>query len=449
MNKRKGFRWVSSCLALCAVVAFFVSCRPVVDLPVTNTFDGAYYISANSYTDIFTAVWKGMNINYIYWDIEPTGLWDDIWDEYKPKFDALGALGTQDTEAGSYFTEILKSLHDGHLFFQMMLPDCSINYSPQDERLDARFAGPDDPTNPFSVLSYASNWTEGAEGPKPHHWDFMTRFIGPKYLDDYGTAKEIVEGTPIRLAQGKIPAGDGNGYIAYLYFNAFFLKIAMNAEASLDEADRLVTIQLDAFLDNIYEDECRGIIFDLRGNSGGANIDIAYLLGPLLEEDIYFAYTRTKKNEGRLNYTPWTPYIIRAAAPEDRIPQAGKIPIAALINDFSISCGELMPMAIKSIPKGHLIGTRTYGATGPRIGSESPAAYKDGSFTVGWNEGRITVTQAGNQTRGKHFENYEGIGVEPDEEVLFNLPAFTNNGLYNAGGADAQLEAAIKHIAGP
>jgi hypothetical protein len=107
-----------------------------------------------------------------------------------------------------------------------------------------------------------------------------------------------------------------------------------------------------------------------------------------------------------------------------------------------------MPLAIKSMPKGYLIGTQTYGATGPRIGDVSPAALKSGSFTVQWDGGGINVIQAGSQTRGIHFENYEGIGIEPDEEVRFSWKAFTNDGAYDENGTDAQLEAAITHITG-
>jgi hypothetical protein len=408
---------------------------------VADAFDGAYYITANSYTDIFSAVWKGINVNYVFWDIESTDCWDTAWDTYKPKFDALGGLpSNKGVQAMAYMQEMVTPLHDGHF---TLIAGNSV-FSPQDERVAKRFTGPLDDKNPVTVLSLYSNWDEttGVAGPKPYHWNFIGSFIGPKYFDS-GYLADRPKDPELRIARGKISVSSG-GHIAYLYFSGFSLQEAMRAEA--DETLQNITRILKQYWDDVDDPNCKGVIFDLRGNSGGANADIPYLLSPLLESDLLFAYNRTKKGEGRLNYGPWTPYVIKAAAPAGRISQVGKIPIVALVNDYSISCGELMPLALKSVPRAYLIGTKTYGATGPRLGSESPAALKDGSFTVQWDGGRIVVTQAGYQTRGPHFENYEGIGLDPDLVVPFSLNAFTDGGLYGTGGVDAQLEAAIKHI---
>jgi hypothetical protein len=451
MKKQNSHGFLFSRMIICAVGVFLVSCRPVVDLPVTNTFDGVYYITANSYTDVFTAIWKGINVNYVYWDIEPTGVWDDAWDEYKPKFDALGALGTQGTLFGKYLEDMVSLLHDGHLKI------ATVSFSPQLERVKARFAGGlTDDANPITLwLTMYNDWSGDPiqsygdpilAAADYRAWNFVDGLIGPQYLsgdlgDDWGWATN----GDFHVAQGKIPVT--GGHITYLHFNEFDLQGIIRSEYSIeDETERYVTLQVHKFWEYADASDCKGIIFDLRGNTGGNASDIAYLLHPFLEEDLHFAYTRTKKGEGRLNYTPWTPYIIRAVTPENRITQAGKIPIVALVNDFSISSGELMPLAIKSIPNGHLIGTQTFGATGPRIGDESPEAFKDGSFTVRWATGTVQITLAGAQTRGIHFENYEGVGIEPDQRIPFSRAAFTNNGNYDAGGADAQLEAAIQHI---
>jgi hypothetical protein len=414
----------------------------VVDLPVSDVFNGYYYIQAESYTDIFTAVWKGINVNYAYWDIEPTGLWDDIWDEYKPKFDGLGA--NQGDQFQKYLMDMVRPLHDGH--FKLSIDD----FSPQQERVEKRFTGRMDDANPICLWVIAANDWSGDPFPPAYpgykKWNFVNDFLGPKYLGgDWGW---VATNEGFHIAHGQIPVPEG-GHIAYLYFNAFHLLEIMGLESQIkDETQRLVTKQIDAFWKYADDPACKGIIFDLRGNTGGTITDIPYFLNNLLEEDIHFAYTRGKKGEGRLNYTPWTPLIIKAADTEERITQAGKIPIVALVNDYSLSCGEIMPLAIKSMPNGYLIGTQTYGATGPRIGDISPAAFKSGSFTVEWDGGSLEVVQAGLQTRGLHFENYEGIGIVPDEVVPFSWKVFTNNSAYDAGGRDAQLEAAITHITG-
>jgi hypothetical protein len=85
------------------------------------------------------------------------------------------------------------------------------------------------------------------------------------------------------------------------------------------------------------------------------------------------------------------------------------------------------------------------------VGNTSPVAFADGPFTVAWGSSesdltKFNVIQSGWQFRGVNFENYEGIGVEPDKTVPFSWKDFTNNGAYDAGGTDAQLEAAIDYV---
>jgi C-terminal processing protease CtpA/Prc len=89
------------------------------------------------------------------------------------------------------------------------------------------------------------------------------------------------------------------------------------------------------------------------------------------------------------------------------------------------------------MPKGRIIGTRTWGATGPRNGDETPTWTHGGSFTH--NKLWTQVVQAGYQTRGLHFENYEGVGIKPDEVVPFDRDDFLS-------GTDAQLQAAIRYV---
>jgi hypothetical protein len=440
MKRYTRYQW-RLWLVLCVAV-FIGSCRPVVDLPVTDTISGVYYTAVKSYTDLFTAVWQGINVNYVYWDIERDGLWDNAWSTYKPKFDALGAWDpAQYPQALRYFEEMVTPLHDGH--FQLM-PDDLPEYSPQMVRVDARFGGFTDDANPKSLLSFENNWSGSPYDGYPDYiqWSFVRNFIGPQYLDGaWGGAAN----RNLSSARGKITTV--GGHIAYLYFSGFKLQEVMEFEASEDVSERNITAHMAEFWDYVYSDECRGIIFDLRGNSGGAIRDIPFLLSPLLEKDLHFAYTRSKKGEGRLNYGAWTPWIIKAADAGARIAQVGRIPVVALVNDYSISCGELMPLAIKAMPRGHLIGTQTYGATGPKYGDDNPVAVKDGAFTVVWNGGEsLNVREAGFQTRGIQFENYEGVGIEPDQVVPFSWADFTNDGVYDAGGTDAQLEAAIQYV---
>jgi C-terminal processing protease CtpA/Prc len=327
-------------------------------------------------------------------------------------------------------------LHDGHFMV--------LDFSPQEARVNARFPeGYEDEANP-ALIFYLNDWSGDKDAdPPPNHknWNFAEDLIISKYLTGGGNWAKSDNG--LRIAQGKIYMTDEEPkeHIAYLYFSEFYLVQTMANETA---EKKPVTGVLNAFWTNLHSDQCKGIIFDVRGNIGGYNSDIEYLIRPLLTEKLHFANLRTKKNESRLSYTPWIPYTIN---PNNPIGNAGKIPVVALINDYSVSCGELLPLAVRAMPNGYLIGTRTYGATGPRIGDDYPNALNDGGFTVRWSSGySFSVTQAGYQTRGKNFENYEGIGIEPDERVPFSRKKFTNNGNYDAAGCDGQLKAAIEYI---
>jgi C-terminal processing protease CtpA/Prc len=97
------------------------------------------------------------------------------------------------------------------------------------------------------------------------------------------------------------------------------------------------------------------------------------------------------------------------------------------------------------MPKGYLIGTKTYGATGPRIGNLSPAVANGGSFlNISGASLWVQVVQAGWQTKGADGRSYEGVGITPDEIVEFDWPEFHGDGA--GSGRDRQLLAAIQHI---
>jgi hypothetical protein len=431
---------------LCAAAVLTGACRPEVELPVTDSISNNYHVNGNSYRDIAFAFWQGVNLNYVFWDIEPVGLWDDMLDEYLPKIDALGTWDPNDNTKNDQFVEYLEGmaapLHDGHFSAQFSSQQLGRSFYPQEARVDARFGdGYEDNANPAPTF-YQNDWSgeENEYFPNYINWNFVEKLIIPKYLTGEGTweRSQVEKERDLLIAQGKINITGTEGHIAYLYFNKFHLNETMKKETT-----KTVTNLLNAFWADLRDPQCRGVIFDMRGNTGGYNYDIEYLIRPLLTGSLHFANMRAKKSEGRLSYTPWIPYTI---SPDNPIPNAGKIPVVALINDYSISCGELLPLAVRAMPRGYLIGTTTWGATGPRFGNDNPNALNGGSFTVTWPSGSLNVVQAGYQTRGKNLENYEGIGIEPDLRVQFNWEKFTHDGKYDQDGIDDQLEAAIKYI---
>jgi len=454
-------------IALC-LAALCIGCRQDVDLvPIdgkddhyieypdgTRTISPTYVTASDSYSALFKAFWQGMNENYVFWDVEPTGYWDDVWDTYKPKFDALGSweavTGRPNADiARDYIAEMVAPLKDGHLFVQFdeSVSSAKRDIIPMEDKVDARYplvSGglPDDsPQKAFYFNNWSGDPTGGDYGAESN-WNYIEGLIEPKYaITSIGWAGaggfHIALG---KIGTGPVPTDPTSDYIIYLSFNEF--SITGNLGVTDAQDHKVVAIVLEQYLGAVVDARCKGVIYDLRGNTGGANIDIPLLLSPLLTKDLHFAYTRTKKGVNRLDYMPWMPYIFRAnsADPADgiRAANAGTMQVVALINDYSISCGELMPLAIKSMHNGYLIGTRTWGATGPRWGDTSPAATHDGSFSG--NKLWLNVTESGWQTKGRNFESYEGVGITPDEEVEFDWNEFRH------GNKDVQLEAAIAHI---
>jgi C-terminal processing protease CtpA/Prc len=126
-----------------------------------------------------------------------------------------------------------------------------------------------------------------------------------------------------------------------------------------------------------------------------------------------------------------------------RAANAGKIAVTALVNDYSRSFGEVLPIAIRALG-GTVIGTQTWGATGLlRNVGYSPDYLNDGSFSIADSTGKmaITVYEAGLQYRGPNYENYEGSGVTPDYLVPFDYAQFWPE---SGKGKDIQLEAALE-----
>jgi hypothetical protein len=104
------------------------------------------------------------------------------------------------------------------------------------------------------------------------------------------------------------------------------------------------------------------------------------------------------------------------------------------------------------MPKGYLIGTKTFGATGARADGDdsdypNSLATNSGSFTVetvadsSADYLRLTVIEAGTEFKGADGRNYEGVGLEPNKVAPFSRSDFRN-------GIDDQLQAALNYIDG-
>jgi tricorn protease len=102
-------------------------------------------------------------------------------------------------------------------------------------------------------------------------------------------------------------------------------------------------------------------------------------------------------------------------------------PMACLINEFNVSCGEEFPARFRDLKIGPLIGRRTVGG---EIGSDPGWPLVDG--------GRVFVPNYGMFTPDGKWA-IEGPGVSPDIDVPSDPNAF-------AKGVDPQLDRTIKYL---
>lgn len=391
-------------IAFSLVIAFsFSSCRK--DLTASNN---AQNYPGDSYPDLFQAFWSGMNSNYVFWGIDSTD-WDKMYTTYKPLFDNLKTFNnTNETLAEQYFAEMTKGLIDSHYNLTFELTGNS--FSPSENRL----------------LSINPNFFTDSTFPSA----VLDSLIPKKYID----AATLVQGVDTITLDGsatafKAVSGTINNSILYLYFSNFAIS-----QASVNTQP-----VFNYFFSMIHNlpNYIKGVVIDLRGNGGGEIADLDYLVGQMITSQLNIGYTRAKNGIGRLDYTPWAPAVVK--------PWVGgsvkiTVPIVALADHLSASMSELTTMAIKTLPNGKFIGTRTYGANGPLAPS---VYYNGGQFTIGTgafgSTGYLFTYTSSTMFKYINGDIYEGKGVPPDIYARETTAAYQS-------GSDLVVDAAINYI---
>jgi hypothetical protein len=439
----------------------FGSCRQTIDLRSPDSYAALSKPGEINYPAVFESFWTGMNVNYVFWEIDPTN-WDDIWDTYKPRFDALGTKPDGDTDSAqlayNYFVDMTENIVDGHymITFSDQFTDKITGrpwyINPVREHLKRRYGW-----DSREYRMNAVNWQESDADVPPGknaydtNYNLFKNVTLPQYIDpapsalwgSWRKADSYVE--DLRAATGHIPTSNGK-YILYFFFSQFSLseferEYENKSPSTLNsEADDLYNA-LDQFFADLKDPNAAGIILDLRSNNGGSIVDIGYIIGRFINESFIVDYTKFKSGDGRLDYTPWVPERIIPAPSDLRMDGIGAKPIVLLVNRFSASCAETFTMAIKYLPNGYVIGENTSGMT------SSPQDAKNrngGSFTSGpfYTE----VMTASTVTKAWDGKIYEDIGVPPDAIISGDLDALFANPSANA--RDNRLEHAILRIDG-
>lgn len=365
--------------------------------------------SLTTWDDIFESFWNGMNYSYAFWDVDPTD-WDKVYKEYKPRFEALEMENSKDSIAAiELFTEITENLIDHHYALLLFKADPS-------------------------AQSGKSAWW----GTYPGDKEIRKR----KYYHEPFSMEELEKTIMANRRKGRIKnlkygisrgSKGMNTYsynidngIIYLYLSDFNLQANLN--------NRNITSTIENYLELVAETpNLRGVIIDTRGNGGGYLADMNLIISPLISKEVVAGYTKSKSGMGRLDYTPWSPVIIYPNPDLNIDRNIDNIPIVALADINSLSMGEMTPMAICALPNGCLIGERTGGGHGPLNNN-----FND-SYTGTFENNALYVYTSTSVFKNIDGNIYEGVGLTPDIEALYNEAEFLR-------GNDTQLERAIQYI---
>lgn len=383
--------------ALCGIC--ITSCQEE-NLDVLNPNDQSIFLD---WRDVFESYWNGMNYSYAFWDVDPTD-WDEVYSEYAPQFDGLEFGVKEDSiAAANLFEKISSNLIDHH--YALILKNQEGKpwkiFTPGDDEIERR------------DYYHERYGIEDVKKVINHNVDLgrITNETGVTFKEGFAIWSYLLDGD-----------------IVCLGLNSFGISAHLNDESVVETMENFYSL--------INETEnLKGIIIDTRNNTGGSTNDLFFILRPLLSEPVHFGYTRSKNGLGRLDYTPWSPLILTPYDSEENPVERNleDIPVVALADINSISMAEITPMAIMAMPNGFMIGERTTGGHGP-------LNHNINDFYAGELENRaFQMYTSTSMTKRVDGKCYEGYGVVPDIESLFNADEFYK-------GNDTQLYRAAEFI---
>ena len=184
-------------------------------------------------------------------------------------------------------------------------------------------------------------------------------------------------------------------------------------------------------LAKLHQDKCKGIIIDLRGNTGGYMGAAIQMINEFLPKGKLIVYTEGK-NSPRENYS------------SNGTGSSQQLPIIVLLDEGSASASEIFAGAIQDNDRGTIIGRRSYG----KGLVQQPIEFNDGSAI------RLTIARyhtpsgrciqkpyiKGNDmeyemdilTRYEHGEFFSQDSIKQDESQIY----YTSLGrpVYGGGG---------------
>ncbi len=158
--------------------------------------------------------------------------------------------------------------------------------------------------------------------------------------------------------------------------------------------ERNTATEFSAALQKAQAEGARGLVFDVRGNSGGMYAQAYTMIDQLAPLSKAIAYSENKSG------------ITRVLATSDDA--AVDLPMAVIANNTTSAAAELFAVSVRNLCGGQIVGMTT---AGKGMLQSAPQRLADGSAVV------ITVAKLLTSTG----ESFDTVGVVPDVEVLYEI----------------------------
>ena len=318
------------------------------------------------------------------------------------------------------------------------IQDCTSDYA-FDNPPAGSFQGPYYPVSDLSLEDTEQYW-EGKEQKLDSLFSDWTLCLVLSVNPEYDqTDKSFRKGVNLKMLAlcGITKETDGSAMVDYTANTVYFISSGFNFFPLKDQAE-MYQFLMDFHKFKMNENAA-GMILDMRGNSGGYNVDREILFGDMFREPHLIGYQKNKTGAGRLDLTQEFPLYIYPEADffGNEFSDIASKPVVAITNTATVSNGEITVLMVNSLPNGGQTGGVTMGANGTLNGDI--LSLNSGTFSVG-NYITSVYTPYGN-IRDTNHVSYEGKGLTPDEgyEENFKFDDFF-------AGTDSRLGKAFEWI---
>lgn len=161
----------------------------------------------------------------------------------------------------------------------------------------------------------------------------------------------------------------------------------------------------------------KGVIMDVRSNSGGDNSTLETIFGSFFRDETKIGETRYKDGYSRYEHGPWMDLSIEKSFCNGV--RDYEEPFIVITNGNSISCAELSASIAKNLMKsGAVAGGTTYGATCSKV---RRALYHSGSFS----SKNLSIVMASLETKLRTEDgscvSFENRGIEPTTNLAVSV----------------------------